>query len=61
MDYFAAKYQELIEQNYTDKISVEELSNAVALNRRTFERGFKKAISNTVSEYRVLPSHEKSP
>lgn len=50
-DESVLKAQELIEQNYTDKISVEELSNAVALNRRTFERRFKKATSNTVLEY----------
>ncbi len=50
-DISILKAQEIIEQNYTDKISVEDLSNAVALNRRTFERRFKKATSNTVLEY----------
>lgn len=43
--------QEYIEQNYQDKITVDELSEKIATSRRTFERRFKKATSNTVIEY----------
>ncbi|MCM4156314.1 helix-turn-helix domain-containing protein [Gramella sp. AN32] len=45
------KAQEYIEQNYKDKISVNDLCGDMALSRRTFERRFKKATSNTVLEY----------
>lgn len=43
--------QEFIEQNYQDKITVEQLTSMLALSRRNFERRFKKATSNTVVEY----------
>ncbi|UCS91702.1 helix-turn-helix domain-containing protein [Echinicola marina] len=43
--------QEFIEENYTKKITVDQLSDRVAVSRRTFERRFKKATSNTVIEY----------
>ena len=36
------KAQEFIENNYLDKITVDELSEKVAVSRRTFERRFKK-------------------
>jgi transcriptional regulator GlxA family with amidase domain len=45
------KAQEFIEKNYQEKISVEQLTSMVALSRRNFERRFKKATANTVSEY----------
>jgi len=45
------KSQEYIERNYRDKITVEELCDKIALNRRTFERRFKRATANTVVEY----------
>jgi len=45
------KIQEHIEQNYQQKITVDELSEKIAVSRRTFERRFKKATSNTVIEY----------
>jgi transcriptional regulator GlxA family with amidase domain len=45
------KAQEFIEKNYQDKITVEQLTSMVALSRRNFERRFKKATSNTVTEY----------
>ena len=45
------KSQEYIERNFQDKITVEELCDKIALNRRTFERRFKKATANTVVEY----------
>lgn len=45
------KAQEYIEKNYQDKITVEQLTSMLALGRRNFERRFKKATSNTVTEY----------
>jgi len=43
--------QEYIELNYKDKITVDELCSMLGIGRRTFERRFKKATSNTVVEY----------
>lgn len=43
--------QDFIENNYENTIRVDELAEKVALSRRTLERRFKKATSNTVSEY----------
>lgn len=43
--------QEYIEQHFTEKVTVDELSGKVSVGRRTFERRFKKATSNTVVEY----------
>jgi transcriptional regulator GlxA family with amidase domain len=43
--------QEYIEQHYADKLTIEDLADLVALNRRTFERRFKAATRNTVIEY----------
>lgn len=43
--------QEFIEQNVTEKMSVEELSGRFAISRRHFERRFKKATNNTPVEY----------
>lgn len=43
--------QDFIEQNFQDKISVEQLTGLVCLSRRNFERRFKKATDNTVLEY----------
>lgn len=45
------KAQEFIEKNYPEKITVDELASMSALSRRNFERRFKKATSNTVTEY----------
>lgn len=45
------KAQEFIENNFEDKITVDQLSSMFAIGRRTLERRFKKATSNTVSEY----------
>ncbi|WP_273566400.1 GlxA family transcriptional regulator [Maribacter halichondriae] len=50
-DETVLKAQEYIEQNYQDKISVNDLCEDMALSRRTFERRFKNATSNTVLEY----------
>ena len=43
--------QEFIENNVSEKISVEELSVKYAIGRRHFERRFKKATHNTPLEY----------
>jgi len=43
--------QEFIESNYADRLTVEILSDQFGIGRRTFERRFKKATSNTITEY----------
>jgi transcriptional regulator GlxA family with amidase domain len=45
------KAQDFIEKNYQDKITVDQLADWCAIGRRSFERRFKKATSNTVIEY----------
>lgn len=45
------KAQLFIEENVSDKISVEELADKFAIGRRNFERRFKKATNNTPVEY----------
>ncbi len=45
------KVQEYIEKNTQEKISVDELAETVAIGRRSFERRFKQATCNSVSEY----------
>jgi transcriptional regulator GlxA family with amidase domain len=43
--------QVFIENNFTERISVEELAVKFAIGRRHFERRFKKATNNTPVEY----------
>ena len=43
--------QDFIEKNVSEKISVEELADRVAIGRRSFEKRFKKATNNTPVEY----------
>ena len=45
------KAQEFIENNFQEKITVDQLAAMLALGRRNLERRFKKATSNTVVEY----------
>lgn len=45
------KVQDYIENNYQEKISVDELCNKFSIGRRTFERRFKKATNNSIVEY----------
>ncbi len=45
------KAQEYIEINFHEKMTVDQLASMVALSRRNLERRFKKATSNTVTEY----------
>jgi len=50
-DECVKRAQEYIEKNYEEKITVEQLASMLAVGRRSLERRFKKATSNTVSEY----------
>lgn len=43
--------QSFLEDNFQLKLSVDDLSDKYAIGRRTFERRFKKATSNTIVEY----------
>lgn len=43
--------QKYIENHFEKKIRVDELADRLAISRRTLERRFKKATSNTVTEY----------
>jgi transcriptional regulator GlxA family with amidase domain len=45
------KAQNFIENNFQEKIKIEELCSMFAVGRRSFERRFKKATNNTVNEY----------
>ncbi len=45
------KAQTFIENNYQEKITVDDISTSIALSRRSLERRFKKATNNTVNEY----------
>jgi transcriptional regulator GlxA family with amidase domain len=45
------KAQVFIEDNYQDKITVDQLAEMLALGRRNLERRFKKATTNSVVEY----------
>ncbi|HEY0427521.1 MAG TPA: helix-turn-helix domain-containing protein [Pyrinomonadaceae bacterium] len=50
-DEAVKKAQKFIENNFHERITIDELSAKFALSRRSLERRFKKATSNTVSEY----------
>ena len=45
------KVQKKIEENYRAKLTVDQLADEFNISRRTFERRFKKATRNTVTEY----------
>ncbi|QNL49589.1 helix-turn-helix domain-containing protein [Olivibacter sp. SDN3] len=45
------KAQQFIEENYHEKITVDQLANMFAISRRNFERRFKNATNNTIIEY----------
>jgi transcriptional regulator GlxA family with amidase domain len=45
------KAQEYIEQNYSEKITVDDLAEKFAIGRRSLERRFKKVTGNTIVEY----------
>jgi transcriptional regulator GlxA family with amidase domain len=50
-DETVLKAQKFIEQNYAEKLTVDELADKFHVTKRTFERRFKKATRNTVAEY----------
>jgi transcriptional regulator GlxA family with amidase domain len=50
-DDLIIRAQEYIEQNFQNKITVDQLSDKFGIVRRTFERRFKKSTRNTVVEY----------
>ena len=50
-DLLITDAQGYIEQNYRDKLTVDQLAAKFSTSRRTFERRFKSATSNTVVEY----------
>jgi len=50
-DEVIKKIQDYIEQNYAEKLTVDQISDTFSISRRTFERRFKKATRNTVVEY----------
>ena len=50
-DEAVKKAQEYIEKNIEEKIAVEELADNVAVGRRSFERRFRLATSNSILEY----------
>ena len=50
-DEMVKKAQEYIENRFREKISFEELSSRLFVSRRTFDRRFTKATSNTPVEY----------
>jgi len=50
-DEAVKKAQDIIEKNFQDKITVDELAAQVCIGRRNLERRFKKATANTVIEY----------
>ena len=50
-DDLVKEAQHFIEQNYTGKITVDQLSYRFAISRRNFERRFRKASGNSPVEY----------
>jgi transcriptional regulator GlxA family with amidase domain len=45
------KVQEFIENNFREKITIDQLASMQAIGRRNLERRFKKATANTIVEY----------
>lgn len=50
-DELVIQVQQYIESNYAGKLSIEAICEVFNLNRRTFERRFKKATANSPIEY----------
>lgn len=50
-DEIIKEVQYYIEENFDDKLAVDALCERFSMGRRTFERRFKKATSNTAVEY----------
>ncbi|WP_343670899.1 helix-turn-helix domain-containing protein [Chitinophaga sp.] len=51
LDEDIKRAQDFIEKNFQERITVDQLASLCTMGRRSFERRFKKATSNTVSEY----------
>lgn len=51
LDPEVKQVQQYIEENYQERIVVNELVDMVAVGRRSFERRFKKSTHNTIVEY----------
>lgn len=45
------RVQNYIEENFADRISVDQLADLVAVSRRSLERRFKKVTNNSILEY----------
>lgn len=50
-DHMILAVQELIEKNYADNISIENLASMKAVSRRTLERRFRSATGNSMIQY----------
>ncbi|QRR00482.1 GlxA family transcriptional regulator [Dyadobacter sandarakinus] len=50
-DEVVRKAQEFIEKQFHERITVDQLSDMFAVGRRSFERRFKKATANSITEY----------
>lgn len=50
-DDVVKRSQEYIEQNYAEKLTIDQLADQFNVSRRTYERRFKKATRHTVVEY----------
>ncbi len=50
-DELIREAQQIIEKSYREKMTVDELAAEIAVSRRSLERRFKRATSNTVVEY----------
>lgn len=50
-DELVKKAQDFIEKNFQERITIDQLASHYAIGRRSFERRFKKATCNTVTEY----------
>ena len=50
-DVEVLKAQEFIEENYSEKIAVDDIADRVAVGRRSFERRFRKATHHSVGDY----------
>lgn len=51
VDESVRKAQEYIEQHFQEKITIHQLSTKFAISRRSLERRFRKATSNTITQY----------
>lgn len=50
-DEAVLKAQQLIEQDYASRLTIDELADKVNVSKRSFERRFKQATHNTLIEY----------